>query len=471
MPTLISMDRTKIVGMDVRQRRRPRRDRHDQRERRRRHPANHVLIVPDRYRSVNFAGGMLGGMSSSSTRLPWAATLGLAIALGGCARTSEPPETTNTPAPALSLEPLPSPAAGQTTYPQLTTSRRGTILSWIEGETTTPTLKFSEHTASGWSAAQTIASSDNWFLSSADVPTVMRLSDGTLVATVYPAVDPSAEAYDLRLSYSRDEGKTWSGLITPHHDGTKAQHGFASLYEPPDGGLGLVWLDGRGKEDMALFHGRFDSNWKQTAEAAIDTRACECCQTSVAMTSDGPLVAFRDRSPREIRDIHTSLFTDGAWTQPRPVHVDNWRIEACPVNGPAISARDRQVAAAWFMAVDDKPQAWAAFSQDAGRSWGTPIRLDDDTALGHVDIELLDDGSAVATWVEFANDRSQLRMRRVDASGARSAPIVVSDGAAGRVSGYPRLARDGRDLILAWTESAGGEEGGQTVKTASARMK
>jgi hypothetical protein len=384
--------------------------------------------------------------------------------------TEEAPTTVAAGATAPTLEPITSPATGLTTYPQLTTSPRGTILSWVENETTAPTLKFSERTTAGWSPARTVAASNNWFLSGADVPTVMRLSDGTLVATTYPAVDVSIEAYDLRLSWSRDDGKSWSRPISPHHDGTMTQHGFASPYELPGGGLGLIWLDGRGKESMSIFHGAFDTSWKQVAEAALDDRVCECCQTAVAMTADGPLVAYRDRSPREIRDIHVSLFTGGAWTPPRPLHVDNWRIEACPVNGPALSARDRRVAAAWFTAADDKPAAWAAFSQDAGRTWGAPIRLDDRDAIGHVDVELLDDGSAVATWVEYANERSQIRMRRLEPSGARSPVVVVHDGSAGRVSGYPRLARSGADLILAWTESAGGEGGGQTVKTAVARL-
>ena len=82
--------------------------------------------------------------------------------------------------------------------------------------------------------AKTIASSDHWFISDADVPTVMRMSDGTLVAATYPLIDFQLEAYDLRLSYSRDDGKTWSRPIAPHHDKTKTQHGFASLFEMPD---------------------------------------------------------------------------------------------------------------------------------------------------------------------------------------------------------------------------------------------
>jgi hypothetical protein len=420
---------------------------------------------------------MLAGMATFHPRGRVLACAALVALAAACTRSSTRDEVAgDTPAGArapwsVSVQPLPAPSDGPTTYPQLTTSSRGVILSWIEDETTAPTLRFAERSGSGWSPARTVAASDNWFLSSADVPTVLRLSNGTLVATTYPAVDFRLEAYDLLLSYSRDEGKTWSKPISPHHDGTRTQHGFASPFEMPGGGLGLVWLDGRGG-DMSVFFGTFDDTWKQTAETAIDTRACECCQTAVALTADGPLLAFRDRSPREIRDIHASLLTGGRWSQPRPVHVDNWRIEACPVNGPALSARGRQVAAAWFTVKDDQGQAYAAFSQDSGRTWGAPIRLDDETSLGHVDIELLDDGSAVATWVEFADQRSQFRMRRVTPSLARSAPVTVSDGTAGRVSGYPRITRDGNELILAWTESSGEEgSGAQAIKTAVARMK
>ena len=68
---------------------------------------------------------------------------------------------------------------------------------------------------------------------------------------------------------------------------------------------------------------------------------------------------------------------------------------------------------------------------------------------------MLDDGSAVATWVEFADDRSQFRMRRVEPSGMQSAAITISGNS--RVSGYPRVARSGNELVFAWTEGIEGE--------------
>jgi len=122
------------------------------------------------------------------------------------------------------------------------------------------------------------------------------------------------------------------------------------------------------------------------------------------------------------------------------------------VNGPAISARDRDVAMAWFTAVNDEPHAYAAFSQDAGRTWGQPIRVDDVSTEGKVDIELLPDGSAAVSWVEFAKETSTLQVRRVDPSGARSAAVAVS---AGYVRGYPRMVQWNRRLFFAWSAPGG----------------
>jgi len=308
-----------------------------------------------------------------------------------------------------------------------------------------------------------------------------------VVATSLPSVDPEIEAYDLQLSYSRDEGQTWSKPFTPHHDNKKAQHGFASLFEMPDRALGMVWLDGRTMEPetadpqrgaMSVYFASFDAGWKQTAESSIDARVCECCPTAATMTADGPIVAFRDRTNEEIRDIHvarldrpaTSLEGAGRWTAGAAVHADKWRIEACPVNGPALAARGRTAVVAWFTAASGNGHAYAAFSQDAGRTWGEPIRLDDHTSLGRVDIELIDDGSAVATWVEFANERAQLSVRQITPSRERSNALVIAGAGDRRVRGYPRLARAGKDLVFAWSESGNGP-GPQQIRTAVGRLK
>ena len=91
------------------------------------------------------------------------------------------------------------------------------------------------------------------------------------------------------------------------------------------------------------------------------------------------------------------------------------------------------------------------------RSYGTPIRVDDGGSLGRVDVALLPGGNAaIATWIEFADQRSQFRVRRIDRDGTRSAPVTIAGLASGRASGYPRMALAGRELVFAWTESGAG---------------
>lgn len=356
-----------------------------------------------------------------------------------------------------------SPAGPNSAQPQLTVSPRGVLMSWIERTGDLATLKFAERTRDGWTAARTVASGRDWFVNWADVPSVLRLADGSLYGHWLQKSGPDTYAYDVRLARSTDDGKTWGASFIPHSDGTKTEHGFASLYQMPGaGGLGLVWLDGRamkpghgehGGGDMSVRSATYDKAGKQLTESAVDLRVCECCPTTAAVTADGPIVAYRDRSDTEIRDIFVSRFVGGKWSEPAPVHRDNWQIAACPVNGPALTADGKTVALAWFTAKGDEGHTFIAFSSDSGRTFGNPIRLDDASALGRVDSALLADGSAIATWIEFADGKAQFRMRRVTSSGERGPAMTVAGLTANRASGYPRMARFGDELIFAWTES------------------
>jgi len=374
--------------------------------------------------------------------------------------------------PHLQIEPLPLAAAAPSLAPNVTVTGDHALVSWLETQGRTALLKFAERTPSGWSEPRTVSSGTDWFVNQADVPSVLRLDDGTLAAHWLQNADAGEEAYDLRIAFSRDEGKTWTAPFSPHHDGTKTQHGFASLFQAPGAGLGVVWLDGRAvvkeNDNMSLRSAIFDRSGVQHSETLIDDRVCDCCPTATALTADGPIVAFRDRSAAEIRDIAVARLVGGRWTASKSVHDDAWQVEACPVNGPAINAAVRTVVVAWFTGRDDQGKAFAAFSHDAGTTFGAPIRLDDGTSLGRVGIQLLDDRSAVATWVEYADGRAQLRSRWIDSGGGRGAAQSVAGLGAQRTGGYPRLVRRGGELLVAWTESSDGKS---MVRTAAAAVR
>ncbi|NIP78270.1 MAG: exo-alpha-sialidase, partial [Gemmatimonadetes bacterium] len=352
--------------------------------------------------------------------------------------------------------------------PNLTADGESVYLSWLEPSGDGYALRLARWDGTAWGATRTVLERDGLFVNWADFPAVAVLDDGTLAAHWLEKSGPGTYAYDVRMALSRDDGRSWGEDIIPHRDGVQAEHGFVSLL-PLTGDLGMVWLDGRETVEgrpMTLRFTTVSPTGELGPETVLDTSTCDCCQTAMARTADGLVVAYRDRSADEVRDIYVTRRVAGDWTEPRPVHRDGWIIPACPVNGPALAARARRVALAWFTgapAPDGAPDAGAAgsgqtdgrvlvaFSDDAGATFGPPVRVDDGGGMGRVAVELLDDGDALVTWLERTAEAGEVRTRRVGPDGAGPARTIAGT-AAERASGFPRTARLGDRVVFAWTE-------------------
>jgi hypothetical protein len=283
------------------------------------------------------------------------------------------------------------------------------------------------------------------------------MADGTMAASWFVATNLDREAYNTSIALSRDSGKTWSKPIVPHKDLKERQHGFAAFVPSPDGKLGVIWLDGRkmsneGEGDMGLMYTTIGKDGSVGAEATLDSRVCECCQTSIAAIPNGLLAVYRDRSAKEVRDISITRYTNGRWSAPEPLSHDNWEVEACPVNGPAISSNGRNVAVVWFTAPNDKAQVNMVLSTDAGKTFTKPVRIDGGTTSGRLDVVSLASGAAIVSWVERAATGSQVRLRQVEANGVAGAPLTVS-GPGLQPGSVPRIEVSGKDIVVAWTKS------------------
>jgi uncharacterized membrane protein len=125
---------------------------------------------------------------------------------------------------------------------------------------------------------------------------------------------------------------------------------------------------------------------------------------------------------------------------PLVVHRDNFKIEACPINGPAIAASGNDVAVAWFTAPNEKQQSLVAFSHDAGRTFGKATKVEDEGTLGRMQVALASDGAAIVGWVEFANEKSTFKVRRIDPTGVRGPSVGVAPSLA-RASAHGRRGR------------------------------
>lgn len=370
------------------------------------------------------------------------------------------PAETELGAPSL----VEAPAPVQSGEPFLAPTRDGRLLlSWLEATSdTTHALRFAAFSGGSWSAPRTVAEGANWFVNWADFPSVVELPDGSLAAHYLQRSGPGTYAYDVWITRSADGGATWSAPLRPHRDGTQTEHGFVTLF-PQAGGLGAVWLDGRGYAgaetshgahggEMSLRYALIGADGSASPEVALDARTCDCCQTTVALTAAGPVVIYRDRSAEEIRDMSVVRLVDGAWTAPAPLHADGWRIDACPVNGPAAAARERDVVVAWFTAAADTPRVNVAFSRDAGATFGAPVRIDGGDPAGRVAVVLDDAGDAYVSWLENVGEEAEVRVRRVARDGTPGPTLTVAAASARRASGFPRLAVHAGALWLAWTQ-------------------
>ena len=362
---------------------------------------------------------------------------------------------------------LQSPALDRSGQANLTTDRRGRVyLSWIDR---TPdnlfTLRFSVREGAGWSQPRTVAEGRDWFVNWADFPSLAALPDGSLAAHWLVKSGAGTYAYDVRVARSFDGGKTWTKPFVPHRDATQTEHGFVSMF-PAGGGklLGAVWLDGRemksdaggdghghGHGDMTLRYAALDAGGRPADEALLDARVCECCQTSAAATRDGAVVVYRDRSAEEVRDIGVVRLAKGRWSEPRVVHADGWKIDACPVNGPSVASDGGlRVAVAWHTGANEKPLVRVAFSADQGETFAAPVTVSDSTPAGRVSVVMLADGSAVVSWLEIAGAGGEVRARRVWPGGKATGPVKIAATGVARWNGFPRMTLAGDTLVFAW---------------------
>jgi len=364
-------------------------------------------------------------------------------------------------APAAAAAKHVSPAAAGSVAPRLSRFGQRTVLSWIERDAAgVPALRFAFRAGQDWSPPLTAVRDALLAPDTADAPAVVPLADGGLAAQWVVKRAGSNEARDLMVAVSHDGGATWTQPVRPHRDNTGTEHGMATLLPQTGGGFGVCWLDGRagalseyGEGATALYW----SEWSGNAfgpETQLDARVCDCCKTAVAQGPAGPVIAYRDRDPKDLRDISIIRKEGAAWSQPVAVHDDGWTLSACPTNGPAIATGGARTAVAWFTGAHSAPSVWASVSEDGGATLQAPVRIDGGAPVGRVDAAMLADGSTAIVWLERKDDRAEIRVRRLTAEGTLTAPVVVDTTSPSRASGYPSIVPgEARDVLVAWTET------------------
>ncbi len=323
-----------------------------------------------------------------------------------------------------------------------------------------------------------IAGGNGFFANWADVPGLVEAGDGSLIAHWLQKSGVEVYDYGIRLARSTDGGETWVELGWLHDDawdregGAPGEHGFVS-WVPEGAGARAFWLDGRaaGGHDAEHAGGAMQLRTTTVVDGEVapsevlDDRICDCCPTAAVMTSTGPLVAFRDRTADEIRDVKLLRRTEEGW-QRTAIDTSDWQIAGCPVNGPALAADSDLVLAAWYSA-HPEPRVYAAWSHDGGVSFADPYILTTDT-LGRV-TATIHEGTGYVAWLSVLsgdNDTppGEIRMVAMRPGSPAGAETVLATTAASRRAGVPRLGVDGDGLGLAWTMVEEHEQGDATTR-------
>jgi hypothetical protein len=369
-----------------------------------------------------------------------------------------------------SIEDVALPAGAGAHEPSIAQHDGKLYLSWMEHTRDQAVVMMAIRDDQQWSEPRIVHQSADLFVNWADYPGIAVFPNGTIAVHWLREIGLSSFDYQIEIALSEDGGMSWTDPLIPHDDRTLAQHGFVSMVPVGPDTLAVIWLDGRAYGQDAETGSGFPDTMQLRAttltedgitgpDVWVDLQTCSCCQTSVTSTASGTiLAAYRDRTDGEIRDISVARLEDGKWHPPVLVHRDGWELAGCPVNGPAISAEGDRVAVAWFTGAHETAVVNVAFSDNAGISFEDTARIDLGRPVGRVDLEMLEDGTAIVSWVEWSDNGEVLMLCRVQKGAGCTVRETLATNTAGASINFPKLAKLDRDIYVVWTQPVDAED-------------
>ena len=108
-----------------------------------------------------------------------------------------------------------------------------------------------------------------------------------------------------------------------------------------------------------------------------------------------------------------------------------------------------------------------SFSESYGSSFGNPIKINDHTAIGRVDVSFLNDKEVIVSYMEADDLGTYLRLKKVSINGKISEPITISKIDSGRNTGVPQLEILDNEIFIVWTVFENENNQLKTVKLSS----
>ena len=280
---------------------------------------------------------------------------------------------------------------------------------------------------------------------------------------------PQPEAGQVRMLHSTDGGQTFSAPVTAHTDRQLLTHRFEAMAFDAQGALHTVWLDGRDQaaapkvgakssyRGFAVYRNvSLDGGATFGPDLRVADHSCECCRLAVAVGTDGRVRAlWRHVFEPNVRDHAIAVLDAKPGSAPPTIvraTLDDWRIDACPHNGPALAAAaDGGFHAVWFGMRQQGGTSVAAVRYGRLNADGSPVlssvRALPDARAEHADVQAAGDRVAVV-WRSSDGARTTLKAW-LSTDGGRS--FVQQE--LGEVTGpndFPRLVQQGGRMVAVW---------------------
>jgi hypothetical protein len=271
---------------------------------------------------------------------------------------------------------------------------------------------------------------------------------------------------DIRFIRSTDGGRTFSAPATVHAHREVTTHSFESMIIDRQGRIFIAWVDGRDADaakargeryaGSAIYYAVSDDGGAHfKGDYKVADHSCECCRIGLALNRQGhPVALWRHVYSPNIRDHALSVLgANGSASPLERASFDDWRIDACPHQGPAHAfAADGVRHQVWFNGKEGGGGGvqYAAFAADGARP--RPVVLGNAQA-SQADIAVQGVRVAMA-WKQFDGAATAVLARLSD-DGGRSWREQVLARTTGE-SGKPYLIDAPSGILLAWrTEKEG----------------
>ena len=289
----------------------------------------------------------------------------------------------------------------------------------------------------------------------------------------------------LLTARSNDEGRTFAAAEPVPGSNAAGNRGWESLTVDSNGRPLVMWLDHRDTAMTAADHSAhqhggagaptetdgaaraqrsqlFVGGLDGSVEARGVTRGvCYCCKTALAAGADGVVyAAWRHVYAGNFRDIAFAMSSDGgrSFTEPVRVSEDEWQIDGCPENGPALAVDGKRVYVIWPTLVrDGERETLKLFlsSTTDGRAFTPRVALPTVDPAYHPQLVRTPDGDLITAWDELTASGRRVRVARgrPDASGAVRFSVTTQGG--DTTASNPSLAVSSSGVIAAWTSGTG----------------